>query len=132
MLDTPAGRAVFRSYRVIWTPTIAILDRRGVLHYQSPGYLPPLDFLAMAQIGVARAMTAWGRYDAAVALLETAANSATTLAPEALYWQGVARYLQRHTRPALMESWGRLLAEHPGSVWASRVPPGQDAPEEDG
>ena len=50
MLNNPADQPHFRAQRVIWTPTIAILDHRGVGHYQSPGYLPPALFLPMRDV----------------------------------------------------------------------------------
>ena len=61
VLNRPQDQAHFRAHRVIWTPTVVIMDRRGVGHYQSPGYLPPALFLAMLRIGLARALAAWTR-----------------------------------------------------------------------
>ena len=59
ILNRPQDQIYFRAQRVIWTPTIVIADRRGVGHYQSPGYLPPELFLSMLRIGLARAQIAW-------------------------------------------------------------------------
>ncbi len=126
-LNRTADQPHFRAYRVIWTPTIGILDRRGAAHYQSPGYLPPGLFLPMLRIGLARALTAWARYDEAAAHLQTVAEDRTNaFAPEALYWLGVAWYLQARQRAPMMRAWNRLREEHPASVWAARVPPNQE------
>ena len=40
LLGRREDQARFRAHRVIWTPTLAVLDRRGEEHYQAPGYLP--------------------------------------------------------------------------------------------
>lgn len=131
-LNRPDDREHFRAHRVIWTPTIAILDRRGAGHYQSVGYLPPELFLQTLHIGLARAQLAWARYDdAAGHLAPVAEDQASSLSPEALYWLGVARYLKDRKRAPMMEAWNRLLATYPDSIWAARVPPNQeDEPEE--
>ena len=126
MLNKPADQPHFRAQRVIWTPTIAILDHRGVGHYQSPGYLPPGLFVPTLRIGLARAQIAWARYDEAATHLSAVADDrASALAPEALYWLGIAWYLQRRRRAPMMQAWNRLLEEHPASIWAARVPPNQ-------
>ena len=131
LLNRTQDQPHFRAQRVIWTPTIVIMDRRGVGHYQSPGYLPPQQFLAMLRIGLARTLTAWARYDQAAELLTVAADdSASPLAPEALYWLGVAWYLKARRRAPLMRAWNRLREQYPASIWAARIPPNQeDEPE---
>jgi hypothetical protein len=132
MLNRGADQPRFREYRVIWTPTVAILDYRGAAHYASPGFLPPELFLNMLRIGLGRAQTAWSRYDEAASHLAAAADdAASALAPEALFWLGVARYLQSRRREPMMQAWRRLHAEHPTSVWAARVPPNQEQFEEE-
>jgi len=128
LLNHSEDQTHFRTHRVIWTPTIVIADRRGVGHYQSPGYLPPELFLSMLRVGLARAQIAWAHYDEAAAQLAAVADDqASALAPEALYWLGVAWYLQTRRRAPMMRAWNRLRQEHPASIWAARVPPNQEA-----
>lgn len=128
VLNQRTDQPHFRAYQVIWTPTIAVLDRRGTAHYQSPGFLPPVPFLDMLRIGLARSLSAWGRYDEAAAQLQPVADEPSSLlAAEALYWLGVARYLKTRQHAPMMEAWNRLRAEHPTSVWAARVPPNQES-----
>jgi hypothetical protein len=127
MLNRTEDQQHFRAYQVVWTPTIVITDRRGVAHYHAPGYLPPDLFLSMANIGLARSMIAWARYDEAAKHLATVAHDeGSSLAPEALYWLGVARYLKERRRAPMMEAWNKLKADYPTSVWAARVPPNQE------
>jgi hypothetical protein len=131
MLNRAADQPHFRANRVIWTPTIMVLDYRGVGHYQAPGYLPPDLFLQQLQIGLARAQIAWSRYDEAAAALGAVADlPGSPFAAEALYWQGIAWYLQARRRAPMLRAWKRLLREHPGSLWAARVPPNQEEGEE--
>jgi hypothetical protein len=127
LLNRSLDQAHFRTHRVIWTPTIVIADRRGIGHYQSPGYLPPELFLSMLRIGLGRALTAWMRYDDATTHLEAVgSDQESALAPEALYWLGVARYLKERQRAPMMLAWNRLRQEYPTSIWAARVPPNQE------
>lgn len=131
LLDHAADQPHFRANRVIWTPTIMVFDHRGVGHYQAPGFLPPELFVQQLRIGLARAQIAWSRYDEAAAQLGTVADiPGSPWAAEALYWQGIARYLQSRRRAAMMRAWNRLRTEHPGSLWAARVPPNQDEGDE--
>ena len=91
LLNRRQDQTHFRAHRVIWTPTVVIMDRRGIGHYQSPGYLPPELFLNMLRIGLGRALAAWMRYDDAATHFEAAAADLhNQFAPEALYWLGVA------------------------------------------
>jgi hypothetical protein len=131
LLNRTQDQAHFRSHRVIWTPTVVIMDRRGVGHYQSPGYLPAELFLSMLHIGLGRALTAWMRYDDAAAFLAAVAeDQANPLAPEALYWLGVAWYLKERRRAPMMRAWQRLRQEHPASIWTARIPPNQEEGDE--
>jgi len=127
-LSRPQDQAHFRAHRVIWTPTVLIMDRKGAAHYQSPGYLPPDLFLPMLQIELARALTAWSRYDEAALHLNAVANNhESPWAPEALFWLGIAWFLQTRRRATMMQAWNRLRMEYPASIWAARVPPNQES-----
>ena len=127
LLNRSQDQAHFRAHRVIWTPTIVIMDRRGMGHYQSPGYLPASLFLSMLRIGLARALTAWMRYDdAAVHLEAVAQDEANQFAPESLYWLGVTWYLKERKRAPMMRAWNQLRQRYPESTWAARIPPNQE------
>ncbi len=125
VLNRTADQPLFREHRVVWTPTLAVLDQRGVNHYQAAGFLPPAALLDLLRIGLARGLMAWSRYDEAAAHL-AAADADGPLAPEALFWHGAAGYLKSRSRAVLMQSWGRLRERYPDSVWAARIPPNQE------
>lgn len=126
VLNRSADQTLFRQHRVVWTPTLAVLDRRGINHYQAAGFLPPDALLDLLRIGLARGLIAWSRYDEAAAHLAAAADTDGLLAAEALFWHGVASYLKSRSRKVLMESWGQLRQRHPNSIWAARIPPNQE------
>jgi hypothetical protein len=123
MLNRREDWPFFRTYNVLWTPTIGFMDRNGALHYQSPGFLPPVDFLSMMRIGKARCLMPWTRSREAAAELEVAIDGGGAFAPEALYWLGVARFLERRETTGMGLAWNRLTAEYPDSPWAHRVYP---------
>ena len=125
MLNKREDWSFFRAHNILWTPTIAFMDRNGALHYQSPGFLPPSDFLAMLHIGRARCLIPWTRSREAGVELEAAAAMKSVFAPEALYWLGVARFLERRNTSGMWEAWDRLTTLYPDSPWAHRVYPHQ-------
>jgi hypothetical protein len=114
---------LFRAHHVIWTPTIAFMDRNGALQHQSVGYLPAPEFLTTLRIGKARCLMAWTRLREAAGELETAAEAGDALAPEALYWLGITCFLERRDTAGMWEAWERLQASYPDSIWARRIYP---------
>ncbi|HMO58884.1 MAG TPA: thioredoxin family protein [Roseiflexaceae bacterium] len=122
-LSRRSDRLYFRRYQIIWTPTIAMLDRRGTLQYQAPGFHPVELFIPLLRIGLARTQIAWARYREAAEQLTMAADPAGPLAAEALYWLGMTYYLAGEHQETLDATWRRLRTEHPSSLWAARIPP---------
>ena len=121
MLDNRDHAPLFRANHIIWTPTAGFMDRNGAMHYHSPGFLPPSEFVTMLRIGHARCLMAWTRSAEAAEELAVAAESNTSLAPEALYWLGIARFLQRRDTTGMWAEWDRLVEHYPDSPWARRV-----------
>lgn len=117
-------REVIRPLNVIWTPTILFADRRGTIHYQSVNFLPPDLFLTLLDIGEANVDLHWSRPDHAIELLRGAyeRDPDSLLAPEALYWWGIAVYLRTHSNDEMYRVWNVLRERFPDSIWAQRVP----------
>ena len=123
MLDNREHAPQFRANHIIWTPTIGFMDRNGAMHHHSPGFLPPSEFLSLLRIGLARCLMAWTRSVEAAEELTTAAESENALAPEALYWLGTARFLQRRDSKGMWEAWDRMVELYPDSPWTRRIYP---------
>jgi hypothetical protein len=123
MLNAREDWPLFRANNILWTPTIGFMDRNGSMHYSSPGFLPPGEFLDMLRIGRARCLMAWTHSREAAAELEAAAAQGGPFAAEALYWLGVALYLERRETSGMWMAWERLTDQYPDSPWARRVYP---------
>jgi hypothetical protein len=112
---------LFRSHHMIWTPSVGFADHRGQMHYDSPGYLAPAEFLSTLRIGRARCLMAWTRNAEAARELEEAAEVENSFAPEALFWLGVAHFLERRDSAPMYRAWERLTKRYPDSPWAART-----------
>ena len=117
-------REVIRPLDVIWTPTILFADRRGTVHYRSVNFLPPSLFLSLLDIGEANVDLRWSRTYHAIDLLQGAyqRDPGGTLAPEVLYWLGIATYLKTRSNDDLYGIWDVLRERFPDSIWTARVP----------
>jgi hypothetical protein len=117
-------RAVIRPLNVLWTPTILFADRRGTVHYQNVNFLPPDLYLTLLDIGEANVDLHWSRTDHGIALLRGAVERDPDglLAPEALYWWGIAVYLKTHSNDEMYRVWDVLRERFPNSIWTQRVP----------
>ncbi|MEO8289142.1 MAG: hypothetical protein ABI670_22265 [Chloroflexota bacterium] len=123
MLNRPEDWPVFRANNILWTPTIAFMDRNAKIHYQSPGFMPPWEFLSMLRIGKAHTLMAWNKSREAGVELLAAAEQKNSFAPEALYWLGVASFFEKRGTVGMFTAWDRLTEEYPGTPWAMRVYP---------
>ena len=115
--------AYFHRFDSIWTPSVLILDSDGKERMRIEGYLPRDEFRAHIEMGLARiAMTHKQWADAErryAAILERFPNS--KIAPEALYWKGVARYKATNDHEVLTELPRLFKEKYPDSVWALKT-----------
>ncbi len=114
---------LFRTNHIIWTPSVGVADRNGNMHYQSPGFLPPSDFLSAMRIGRARCLMAWTRSAEAARELESAGGVENAMTAEALFWLATALFLERRDSDKMYEVWERLVSLYPDSPWAHRTYP---------
>ena len=110
-------------YGVQWTPTILEIDHDGVERHRIEGFLPTDDFLAQLMLGLSHA--AFKREQWADAerrfheIVERFPNSEA--APEALYWEGVARY-KGSGRPEALHDTARVFSDrYESSSWAKKA-----------
>ncbi|MFL5734246.1 MAG: hypothetical protein ACJ78Q_13745 [Chloroflexia bacterium] len=120
-IETPEHRPIFRANHIIWTPSAGFADRNGSMHYHSPGFLPPSEFLSALAIGRARCLMAWTRSAEAAHELESASTTDNTMTPEVLFWLSVAYFLERRDSTRMYEVWQQISTLYPDSPWAKRT-----------
>lgn len=98
------------------------MDPEGNEVTRNEGFLPKAEFRAWMEMSLARVAfvqklwdEAGERYDRVVT-----ERPETSVAPEAVYWQGVCRY-KKGDHAALGETAAALAQKYPGSLWARKA-----------
>jgi len=112
-------------FRVKWTPTLLILDAEGVEHYRTLGFYPPEELIPSLLMGIGKTRFNLPDRPAACDCFENILTGypASSLAPEAVYLNGVSRYIETHDVANLIGIYDRLAAEYPDSPWLTRADP---------
>jgi TolA-binding protein len=112
----------FARFGVQWTPTIQILDSDGTKQHQIEGFLPPEDFLAQLQLGLAHAAFSRQKWDEAECWFDDIVKSLpdSDAAAEALYWLGVSRYKEYDDATALEQTAEAFKTHYVSSPWAKK------------
>jgi len=112
-------------YKVKWTPTLLILDAKGVEHYRTLGFYPPEELIPSLLLGIGKARFNEPDRPAACDCFEKILTGypASSLAPEAVYLNGVSRYIETHDVANLTGLYDRLASEYPESPWFTRADP---------
>jgi len=109
---------------LLWTPTFVVLDYHLSEMRRIVGYLPPEELLAELQLSVGLIELLHNNAHSAYEMIETVVNnfSETHVAPEALYWLGVAAF-RKHGRSlnALVPKWQAIYDRYPGSAWWTKA-----------
>ena len=102
-------------YKVKWTPTLLILDAKGVEHYRTLGFYPPEELIPSLLLGIGKARFNEPDRPAACDCFEKILTGypASSLAPEAVYLNGVSRYIETHDVANLTGLYDRLASEYP-------------------
>jgi TolA-binding protein len=112
----------FERFSAQWTPTIIILDSDATERHRFEGYMPAEEFLAQLELGLAKIAFARQQWSEAEQryreIAEKFPNS--EVAPEALYWAGVAKYKGTNDPSALGETAQAFKQKYPESVWAKK------------
>ncbi len=118
-----ASQELMKKYNVEWTPTFIVADDSGNEIYRWVGYLPQADFCAELLFADGKAALRnkdWDRADKCFSsVVERFPES--DVAPEALYYSGVARYEKTHDATRLVETNKMLQARYPRSSWAKKA-----------
>ena len=110
---------------MLWTPTIVIVGPDGEEHVRFTGFLPPEELCARLVLDGAKAELNLQNMELAEKCLGDVVEkySGTHAVPEALFYQGVARFVQTHDPKALRETVDRLRALFPNSESTLRAKP---------
>jgi len=118
--ENPEG---FQRFGAQWTPTVIIADPHGTERYRFEGFLPADEFLPQIQFGLAKAAFAAGDFARAESLFRTVVDEhpQADIAPEALYWAGVAKYKASGDAAALAATASAFQSRYTDSVWAKKA-----------
>ncbi len=112
-------------YKVKWTPSLLVLDADGTEHYRTLGFYPPLELIPSLLLGMGKAKFNRPDRPGACQCYEKILSDypASSLAPEAVYLNGVSRYIESHDVSNLIAIYDRLAAEYADSPWLIRADP---------
>ncbi len=110
-------------YGVQWTPTILVLDSSGEERHRVEGFLPVEDLLAQLELGLALSEFARSNFAEAERRFREVVKryAKSEVAPEALYWAGVARYKATGDAAALGETAKQFQERYQDSSWAKKA-----------
>lgn len=117
-----AGR--LPSSPVLWTPTFIVFANDGSEVRKTTGYLSESQLKSELALGRAMAFLRKAQPQTTLDILEglLAEPGHEDWIPEALYWAGVATYfLNKRSADSLIPYWGKLMRDHPGSLWSERA-----------
>ncbi len=114
--------AAWHRFGIRWTPTVMVLAPDGSEVRREEGFLPADELRGwlMTSLGYLAA----NRKDWKTAehwFAEAARLSGTEAEPEAVYWEGVARYSASHDHKILGELNRTITQRFPHSTWAKRT-----------
>lgn len=122
---------LMKKYHVRWTPTLYILDRQGRPQFHTVGYLPPEELVGHLELFRAMEVFDSGQLEQAAVQLRDIAEkySGSSAAPQAIYYEGVAKYMKDHDSRHLKRGFVEIRKRYPESIWAKKATPYADEPD---
>ncbi|GBC99070.1 hypothetical protein HRbin17_01591 [bacterium HR17] len=120
ILEDADAQQVAQQYHVRWTPTLLVADGDGVEQLRFEGFIGKERLLG--KLVLVQGFAAFHRSDFASAAqrFEEAAQRYPSVAAEALFWLGVARY-KGGDLEGLKAAWTQVWNNYPDTEWAERV-----------
>jgi hypothetical protein len=117
------NKEAFNRFGATWTPTLIVMDPAGVERHRMEGFLPRDEFLPQLEFGLGKTDMAQNQFAEAEQRFRKIErdNPRSAIAPEALYWAGVAKYKGANDPGALKETANALRSHYAGSVWAKKA-----------
>ncbi len=110
-------------YDAHWTPMILMLDSSGEERHRVEGFLPVEDLVPQLEFGLARLAFSRGDFEDAEKRFRHVVEDApgSDVAPEALYWAGVARYKATDDAKALADPAAAFHDRYQDTTWAKKA-----------
>jgi len=120
-----ADKSLGSRYRIKWTPTLLILDGEGIEHNRTLGFYPPDELIPALLLGMGKAKFNLPDRAAACECFESILVDypLSSQAPEAVYLNGVSRYIETREVTNLINIYDHLADEYPDSPWLIRADP---------
>lgn len=114
---------LMKQFDIVWTPTLLIHDPEGKEHYRIVGYVPTDDLLAHLKFGKGKLFFNRHNYADAIAQFKSVIEQHPDagVAPEAVFFLGVAEYFKTHDAKVLRRAYETLTSKYPQSEWARRA-----------
>lgn len=116
---------LMKRFDIAWTPTFLIQDSNGKVHRKLVGYIPVDDFLAQLKFSKGILFFEKERHEEAAKWFQRVLDehNGSGVAPEAVFFLGVAEYKRTHEAGALRQVYDTLSGRYPQSEWARRAEP---------
>ena len=121
--DAAEFRRLGEKYDAQWTPMILMLDPSGEERHRVEGFLPVDELVPQLEFGLGRIAFSRSDYEDAERRFRHVVEDApkAAVAPEALYWAGVARYKATDDAGALKETASAFHDRYQESSWAKKA-----------
>jgi TolA-binding protein len=102
---------------------VIIADPNGIERYRFEGYLPVGEFLPQIRFGLAKGAFAAGNFARAESLFHKFVEERpdADIAPESLYWAGIAKYKKTGDAAALAETAAAFQSQYACTAWAKKA-----------
>lgn len=112
-------------FRVVWTPTLVILDSDGTELYREEGFLPPERLIPALMLGMGKVKIHARKFKDAITYLSELVTKypKSEEAPEALYFAGVARFRETKDLQTMHDVYEVLSKKYPRSSWTIKASP---------
>jgi len=107
--------------KIVWAPTVIVLDPRGREWRRSTGWLPPEEWIADLMLPIALDRLQHRRFDDSARLLARVVEETpdAPAAAEALHWLGIVEFLAGNRDMAkLAARWNEVRRRYPGTRFA--------------
>ena len=110
-------------YDARWTPMILVLDSSGEERHRVEGFLPVDELVPQLEFGLGRLAFSQGNFEDAERRFRQVVDDApdSDVAPEALYWAGVARYKATDDADALKATASAFHDRYQETTWAKKA-----------